>query len=59
MINHMKIDGIVKRSIYTVRFFIARDKLATLLRYDLLGFIDCRRVLEHVLKRYDIFFEVH
>ena len=58
MINHMKMDGIVKQSIYTVRFFMASDKLATCLRYDLI-FIDCRSVLKHVLKRYDIFFEVH
>ena len=57
MINHMKLDGIVKRSIYTVGFFIARDKVATRLRYDL-RFIDCSRVLKYVLKRSDIFFEV-
>ena len=57
LINHMKMDGIVKRSIYTVRFFIAWDKFATRLRYDL-RFIDCRRVLKHVLNRYDIISEV-
>ena len=48
-------DGLVKRSIYTVLFLIARDKLATRLRYDLLvRFIDCRSVLKH-----DIFPKVH
>ena len=44
VINHFKMDGIVKRPIYTVRLFIAWEKFATHLRYDL-QFIDCRSVL--------------
>ena len=52
-------NGIVQRSIYLVRFqFIAWEKFATLLRYDL-RFIDFRSVLKRVLKQYYTFFEVH
>ena len=40
------------------RFTRYEFKLATRLRHDL-RFIDCRTVSKHVLKRYDIFSEVH
>jgi len=40
-------DGIVRHSIYTVRFFIAWDKFATRQGYDL-RFIDCRSVIKRI-----------
>ena len=57
VINDMKMYGIVKRLIYTVRFFIMRQA-SDMPMHDL-RFIDCRSILTHVLKRRDIFLVVH